>query len=299
MKAMDYAVVEAIQKRVGNTHQWSHLLGPVQLWFEFLKLSPSYELARRKSEGLEIGEAELPNDFGDVCDTFNKLGDVRSARFSEWWGTRGREHIDFPDAEARVCAIETLRVGHEDVAAVALSEFGQNEWMETGRPATVLIAVPVTMPAHLAARQVATLLTKRRRTHSESRKTDRPFAVSRDRFDGAAIARCLEAVWVKALLPKFRLWQIGSIAHVSKTYSKELQYDQTYGPKQNTYDRQVLGVITSRALKRANRIAENAARGRFPSHAPREHDLPFDYNDLAAHLSGRFGFGASMAENSG
>ena len=58
-----------------------------QLMFEFLLLSPSYELARRARSGqlTAADRTRLPADFKQVLATYDLLGDVNGILFRQWW----------------------------------------------------------------------------------------------------------------------------------------------------------------------------------------------------------------------
>ena len=74
------------------------------------------------------------------------------------------------------------------------------------------------------------------------------------------------------------LWRLGALTGVSETYSRELEYTAQVVPNEGTYDRMMLTIITGRVFLRGRLIAENAARGLFPSYAACPHavepDLP-------------------------
>lgn len=55
-----------------------------QLMFEFLRISPSYELARKqRTRGLSQREvASLPGDFDQVLKTYDLIGDVSADFFA-------------------------------------------------------------------------------------------------------------------------------------------------------------------------------------------------------------------------
>ena len=61
------------------------------LMIRALRISPSYELARKVRAG-EITRAEkrnLPKDFDQVLATFDLIGDIDKIIFRYWWRKRG------------------------------------------------------------------------------------------------------------------------------------------------------------------------------------------------------------------
>jgi hypothetical protein len=61
------------------------------LVFVLLRISPSYELARKAAKGLLTSEEKdrLPRDFRKVTETYKLVGDVQRVRFRMWWAARG------------------------------------------------------------------------------------------------------------------------------------------------------------------------------------------------------------------
>jgi hypothetical protein len=61
--------------------------GYVMLMLEYLRISPSYELARKaKMDKLTASEMKrLPKDFDLVLKTYDEYGDVSTIKFADWW----------------------------------------------------------------------------------------------------------------------------------------------------------------------------------------------------------------------
>jgi hypothetical protein len=81
-------------------------------------------------------------------------------------------------------------------------------------------------------------------------------------------------------MPRQPLWRVGARAKVSDTYSRELDAGARIPRGEQVYDRSVLAVLTSRAWSRGIALAENAARGRFPSYGMPEHAVEPNTHDL-------------------
>ena len=73
---------------------------------------------------------------------------------------------------------------------------------------------------------------------------------------------------------------MGARAKVRDTYSPELDPKARVVRGEQIYDREVLSILTSRAYNRGIALAENAARGRFPSYAMPENALQPDLHEL-------------------
>ena len=76
---------------------WTPQLGMFLLWFQFLQLSPSYELARRRQSGLfnDVDRTLRPADFNQVLAVYDDLGDALHPSFTEWWQDRGIENFGY------------------------------------------------------------------------------------------------------------------------------------------------------------------------------------------------------------
>ena len=64
---------------------WVSQISYYLMWFEYLAISPSYELARRYRAGQNLDEYQLPKDFDSVLAVYDDLGDVQKALFRPWW----------------------------------------------------------------------------------------------------------------------------------------------------------------------------------------------------------------------
>ena len=67
------------------------------------------------------------------------------------------------------------------------------------------------------------------------------------------------------MVSMFKLWQVGVEANISKSYSKMFNYKTTKRNSTNSEELRHLEMMTSRKYRQARFIAENAARGIFPS----------------------------------
>jgi hypothetical protein len=74
---------------------------------------------------------------------------------------------------------------------------------------------------------------------------------------------------------------------VSETYSPELDATAKVVPNEGTYDRMMLTILTSRALLRGKMIAENAARGVFPTYKTCQTAADFNLDELHKRFASR------------
>lgn len=261
---------------------WATQLGFYLLWMEYLAVSPSYELARRYRAG-ELSDADqqrLPVDFDAVLAVYDDLGDVQRISFLDWWSERGLSVFGYEGAKPRVQRIDNLRSNRYRKATERVQDFIAGDWTEQGQPNAVLVSIPVGLTKTQITRQLGKLLA---RYESEQRvlperRAKYPLVGTRQRKD--TLFRYLFVIWVRCAMPRQALWRVGARARVSDTYSRELDAGSRIQRGEQVYDRSVLAVLTSRAWSRGLALAENAARGRFPSYDQPEHAVVPDTHEL-------------------
>ena len=261
---------------------WATQLGFYLLWMEYLAISPSYELARRYRAGAltEEDQQRLPVDFDTVLAVYDDLGDVQRVSFLDWWSERGLNVFGYEGSKPRVRRIDTLHSNRHRRAAERVQSFIEADWTEQGQPNAMLVSIPVGLSKTQITRQLGKLLA---RYGEEQRVLPEPVSKypllgTRQRKD--TLFRYLFVIWVRCAMPRQALWRVGARARVSDTYSRELDASARIVHGEQVYDRSVLAVLTSRAWSRGLALAENAARGRFPSSDQPEHSVVPDTHEL-------------------
>ena len=268
---------------------WAANLGFYLLWMEYLAISPSYELARRfRANDLSEQELDtLPADFEDVLAVYDDLGDVQRVRFLDWWSERALSVFGYKGSKPRVRKVDVLRSDRHRKAASRLQDFIEDDWTEQGQPNAMVVSIPVGLSKAQITRQLSKLndnSLKERRVLPEP-VAKYPLLGTRQRKD--TLFRYLYVVWVRCAMPRQSLWRVGARAKVSDTYSRELDPKARIPRGELTYDRSVLSALTSRAWSRGIALAENAARGRFPSYDKVEHGLEPNLHDSWTLISSR------------
>ena len=268
---------------------WATKVAYYLLWMEYLAISPSYELARRyRNHQLQPHEVEaLPLDFEQVLAVYDDLGDVQFRLFRPWWQDRAMAVFGHKGSKPRVKRVDTLRTNRKKRAAERLQTFIDEEWSDQAQPNTAIVAIPLGLTKTQITRQLSKLL---ERYDETTRKIEKPHAKypllgTRQRKD--TLFRYLAVVWFRAAMPRQTLWRVGARAKVSDTYSKEVDPTVRIKRGEDTYDREMLAVLTSRAYNRGMALAENAARGRFPSYDMPEHAVEPNMHELWALISSK------------
>lgn len=153
-----------------------------------------------------------------------------------------------------------------------------------GEQQTLAIAVPVGLPKNVLMREIKAIIEQAKAEDVPLVLPDPRYPLARQRMDNKSLFRYLQLAFMD--MPRTRswklpLWFLGYSAGFSDTYTKLLKAAPPGKKKHAPEQVERLKVLTSRGLSRAYLIAENAARGRFPtyercSNALRRKDFPMD-----------------------
>lgn len=274
---------------LGRDGLWATKVGFYLLWMEYLAISPSYELARRyRNHALTKDEQQnLPTDFDTVLGVYDDLGDVQQIGFSDWWKDKAIRVFGHEGAKPKVKCIDTLTASHNQRSTERVHAFVDGEWQQQAQPNTALVSIPL----GLSKAQITRQLNKILESYDEQQRVlpkpqaKYPLLGTRQRKD--TLFRYLAVVWMRSAMPRQALWRVGARAKVSDTYSRELDPKARVIRGEQIYDREVLSILTSRAYNRGVALAENAARGRFPSYEMPTHAVQPDLQELWALIGSR------------
>lgn len=271
----------------------------VLLMVEFLRLSPSYALAReadlnRLSEGeieqklfdlyqtkdkpLSSNEkSALVKDFNRVTKTYAEFGDLLTIDFDVWWLERGADLFGFDYERPRITKIAQLDKNEKfnEVPSALLNDYLQSDRVKQGLPPSLLLALPLGVPKRTLMMELSKLIDRANiAVPPKAQKAKR--TLTKQRLRSKPLFMFIKLLMYKAWSPSSPLWKLGLRANVSPKYSEDMALDSKVTSK-NIDQRLNLTILTSRALRKAKLIAENAARGEFPSTEARE--LPdFDWD---------------------
>jgi hypothetical protein len=262
---------------------WATKVGFHMLWFEYLALSPSYQLAHleRTNRLPKSQHADLPKDFDRVLEVYDDFGDVQRVLFHTWWRERGMElcgHSGDKPKVTRVAALGRKTQSFEKVKN-GVEKYCDEDWMDQGRQNTLLVAIPIGMPKSRIAKELSAMMERYPDKNKYVRPARPKYPLIGKRQNAEMLFRYMHVTLVRSLMPERELWRVGVRSRVSATYSPELEVDADVVRHEGTYDRMMLTILTSRAILRARMISENAARGLFPTYKKCEHAIE---TDLAA-----------------
>lgn len=258
---------------------WTPQLGMFLLWFQFLQLSPSYELARRRQSGLfnDVDRTLRPADFNQVLAVYDDLGDALHPSFTEWWQDRGIENFGYHGDKPTVRQIATVQRSRnaQDRFWEQATNYLDGKWQTEGQQTTMVVAIPVNLTKAKILKKVGQLLDAMDADQKRLKAAPPKYKLHGKKHDEGSLLRYLEVLKCRALNPKMPLWQIGVMTGLSQMYSARLAATSDAKDADLADDKNALKILTSRAISRGRMIAENAARGVFPSYAPCTHPVKF------------------------
>lgn len=280
--------------------------GYIMLMVEFLRISPSYELARQiRTEGIDkktqnrliarlyetkdkklstIERQALINEFQSILTTYDEIGDISTLTFDAWWQARGIYIYGTPYSKPKVTQI--ARIEKDEAFEPIFNKVYKNYLTETrateGSPISLILGVPLGMPKADLLRQISKIIDSAKvPLASKSKRAGKALAAKRLRSEPLFIQ--LRILMAKAQYPDMQLWKLGLWAKVSAKHAKTLDLKELKKRYEDADSKEHLAILTSRAFKKAKQVAENAARGSFPSSKPVR--LPYyDFDDVYKRL---------------
>ncbi|EQB13173.1 hypothetical protein [Sphingobium lactosutens] len=251
-------------------------IGRAAYWYGALQVSPSYELARLERAGELPADAILPADFDAVLAVYDDLGDVK-LDIEEWTNEYAFKAFGHGGEKPSVTNLGVIRYGDQQVAN-RLDDFASSTWIAQGERSSLIAAIPLGMAKAQILSQIAELLDTIQPTDRDTSPVIPRYKVTASSRLLVSVRKYLRCLELRKANPAMPLWQIGIKARLSRQYSSLLA--KSADGRGTLLERQNLKEMTSRAVSRGHMIAENAARGAFPSYAKCEHALPMDYERL-------------------
>lgn len=280
--------------------------GYIMLMVEFLRVSPSYELARQiRSKGLdkktqnklitqlyETGDGKqsasnkqaVISEFQSVLAIYDEIGDISTMTFDDWWQARGIYIYGTPFSKPLVKQITRIEKD-EDFELLFYKPYEQyltKIRSSEGNPTSLILGLPLGMPKADLLRQISKLIDHAKvPLATKSARASKALAAKRLRSEPLFIQ--LRILMAKAQYPDMQLWKVGLWAKVSAKHAKTLDLKESKKKFEDADSKEHLAILTSRAFKKAKQVAENAARGSFPSSKPVR--LPnYDFDDIYTRL---------------
>lgn len=249
--------------------------------FRFLRASRSYLIAHRLHEGQLLAALEPKGaHFSAIKAVYTDLQSVYGRSFASWWDDRGQYMFGVAvEPEIEIFAHLALYDDPDgDVLAGILdriSEYLIWERPSLASPPVALMAVPLVPNRGAMLRALNDLLTDAFEAVSKSGKLSR-WTMETNRIRQSTVEATWETLCHWAAFPDDQLWRVHHRASLYRRKKRAKgKVDDRLPPVD---DREDMASSTSRVLRRAYLLAENAARGRFPSFKR----LPSDSIDFVA-----------------
>lgn len=255
------------------------------VWVRYLRISASYFLAKKFSEGSlnKTDESNLPHDFDRVLATYRDFGDVWSEPPPVWSQRKRKELFEIKRRSVNLTKVLSLvpsqtpnLKNQEWWIKKFLSEANESGDYYPGRlyaisfkgnPEEIMREINIRIGLDLAYHR------DKYSEHIEAPK----YSLEINKVRGEILRQCLYLVRIKALRPEWKTWQLAAALDISKTNTEKIlaseKYKETNGQHYSgripqafraTTERQIVNAIIGRYLRNAFVLAENAARGRFP-----------------------------------
>jgi len=242
---------------------------------DYLKLSPSYKLVCEwAKKGTKAIPKNAPKDWHQLVKTYGDFGDVWRIPESRWWDSRGKALFGIKAAKA-----QTFVIGHSDDAALihgkSVTE-SQKTWQDMAKPDCLVIAIPTNQTKQMALKEISVIIRANTFANSKPRPIKPKYELIRSKLREQTIK--LGTIALKMYQSGAPLWHIGNTLNLSPAH--HIQLDEDGHPKSNELnlaEKKVrLGILASKLINKAELIAENAARGLYPTDAPCRYAIKFE-----------------------
>ena len=241
---------------------------------DYLKLSPSYRLiCEWARQGEKNPPQNAPKDWTKLIKTYGDFGDVWRIPENRWWNSRGRALFGIKASE-----VQTFTVSHSNSTDLIDSKSAtqsQKTWQDMAKPDCLVIAIPTNQTKQMALKQISALVRSNNFVSTKPKLVKPQYELIRSKLREPTIK--LGTMALKMYQLGMPLWMIGNQLDLSPAHHIEL--DEEGLPQANELnlaEKKVrLGILASKLIAKAELIAENAARGLYPTDAPCRHAIKF------------------------
>jgi hypothetical protein len=216
-----------------------------ELFFYFLLMSPSYQLAHELKNKKKKKNITLPKDFELVKKTYDLIGDIYKATFEDWWQNGGYKLFEYQTKIKKLA----FSVDLSKPQSVTLKEIQET------------IKSAYDSNKNIKEKQKISFV--KNKLHYSSLNDRKNFLINK-------------AVANFKLGKEVEHWRVAVRARVLSKWIEGLTFDSK-PTQENLKARIALGELSSKLLKEGWHLCENAARLNFPSCKPNSNALPFDF----------------------
>ena len=242
---------------------------------DYLKLSPSYKLVCEWArKGSKVIPKNAPKDWKQLVKTYEDFGDVWRISESRWWDSRGKALFGIKAAKA-----QTFAIGHSDETALINSKIAaqsQNTWQDMGTPECLVLAIPTNQTKQMALKQINAIVRAGNFVSTKPKLIKPKYELIRSKLREPTIKLGIMAL--KMYQFGSPLWLIGNRLALSPAHHIKLDDEGILDANElNLAEKKIrLQILASKLVAKSELIAENAARGLYPTDATCRYAIKFE-----------------------
>ena len=245
----------------------------LKLWATFLRLSPSYDVARRYAKGdIDLANArELVTDFDIVYEVYRNFGDVWAINEEMHWQRNSFNLFGVHLAELNLKVVHVMQAGqaiNRRELDEAMHTFTEYTRAEMGNPLTALVSIPIDMNRIDLVRLFNGMITYFKENREDYFDEDIPepkYKMSGEKKHFKVLKDYITLVNFRAHQPRMQLWIVGEKLNVNFHYADKLRKGNL-NRGEEVEAKNTLTATVGRMQRQALLVAENAARGKYPSY---------------------------------
>jgi hypothetical protein len=253
--------------------------------FTLLQISPSYELARlyRSGECSEEFLKLLPKDFEVVLSTYDKFGSVMDITMNHWVRQIPDRYFDRQHVDSPLSTLGFVGVKTEDHLTIESLVSELNDFIDVYKKSygdsiyqVIAVNIKIGLPILLKnfkfhVKSGRDHLPKKNEIDIENKKV----VFQKERMHLTKIRKGVELLMEKISNISLPYWRLGKRVKYSATFDKRIR-NKNLQPDEIKEAQVEYGKIVYRAVKKFERMAENASRGKYPCDDKIEYQK-FDY----------------------
>jgi hypothetical protein len=246
----------------------------LKLWSSFLRLSPSYNVARQLSKG-EISKSAAEKTVADidiVNKTYGNFGDVWQMTEEEHWQRNSYELFGVHLAELNLKVVHVMQEGQaidRYELDQAMQTYVEHTRAEMGNPLTALVSIPIDMNRADLVRLFNGMITyfkDNREDYVDENVPEPKYKMSGEKKHLKVLREYIDLVEYRAMQPHMQLWLVGQNLNVNRHYADALRTEGKLNQSGIVDAKNALTATVGRIQRQAMLVAENAARGFYPSY---------------------------------
>jgi hypothetical protein len=220
----------------------------------YMRHSPSFETVKCHVAGIDLPHP-LPADYGRIVEVLIDFGGLYEVSDQEWWDTVGLNlyGLGAPKPEVKVLGITS-----------PTQKLVRARWAGVK---CLVLELPLNLTVSQALDEARIKMKEHDFASALPKRIAPKYKLEKTKLRTATLIQGLKALdMYKAGEP---LWRIGNeLELVAKQCFSEKRMLKAKDPDKYAEKKRLLAIAASRLVKTASLIAENAARGRFPSDKP-------------------------------